>query len=107
MLSPIAGQIALGIYAVLLAVGGGIGYLKARSNASLLAGIASGITALVAIGLSTQNSGGFVLGAVLAVVMFVFFAPRFLASRKFMPGGLLTIVSLVVLVMMILEFIPR
>ncbi|WP_435017669.1 TMEM14 family protein [Tundrisphaera sp. TA3] len=107
MLSPFVGQIALGIYAALLAAGGLIGFRKAGSSASLIAGVASGVTALGAAWLSNQTRGGFALGAVLSAVMLAFFAPRFLASRKFMPGGLLTVVSVVVLVVMILELIPR
>ena len=104
MLSPIVGQITLGIYAVLLAVGGIIGFTKAGSKPSLIAGLASSVGALLALVLSLQNRTlGMGLACLLAILLFVFFGYRYAAkTRKFMPAGLLSVVSLVVLVISIL-----
>ena len=104
MISPLVGQITLGIYAALLAVGGIIGFVKARSRPSLIAGLASAAAALVALGLSTLgNRFGIPLGMTLAVVLFVFFGYRYaLQAHKFMPSGMLAVVSLVVLGVMFL-----
>ena len=104
MLSPIVGQITLGIYAVLLAVGGIIGFTKAGSRPSLIAGLASAVGALLALILSLQNRTlGMGLACLLAILLFVFFGYRYAAkTRKFMPAGLLSVVSLVVLVISIL-----
>jgi uncharacterized membrane protein (UPF0136 family) len=104
MLSPIVGQVALGIYAVLLAVGGVIGYTKAGSTPSLIAGLASAVGAILALLLSLQNrTFGMGLACLLAILLFVFFGYRYAAkTRKFMPAGLLSMVSLVVLVVSIL-----
>jgi uncharacterized membrane protein (UPF0136 family) len=104
MLSPIVGQITLVIYAVLLAVGGVIGFTKAGSKPSLIAGMASAVGALLAFILSLQNRTlGMGLACLLAIVLFVFFGYRYAAkTRKFMPAGLLSVVSLVVLVISIL-----
>ena len=104
MLDPIVGHVTLGIYAALLAVGGIMGFVKARSRASLIAGLVSAAAALVALVLARLRYAlGFPLGMALAIVLFLFFGYRFaLKGRKFMPTGLLAVLSLVVLAIMIL-----
>jgi uncharacterized membrane protein (UPF0136 family) len=104
MNSPLVGQITLGVYAALLAVGGIMGFVQARSRPSLIAGLVSAVAALVALGFSTIRSPlGFPLGMTLALVLFVFFGYRYaLRGRKLMPSGLMAIVSLVVLIVLIL-----
>ena len=104
MISLTAGQIALGIYAVLLAVGGAIGYIKAGSRPSLWAGLGSALASLVALVISLQNARwGMGLAALIALLLAGFFGYRFLAkTRKFMPAGLLAILSVVMLVLALL-----
>ena len=100
-------MIVLGVYAVLLAVGGVMGYVKAQSRPSLIAGTVSAVLELVALGLATQRAFlGFLLGAIIAVHLTVFFGMRYAKNRKFMPGGMMAVVSLVVAVVLILALIP-
>jgi uncharacterized membrane protein (UPF0136 family) len=98
MLNPLVGHITLGIYAVLLAVGGVIGFVRARSRPSLIAGVGSAVGALAALGLSiARNPFGFPLGMALALVLFIFFGYRYaLQAHRFMPSGLMAVVSLIV-----------
>jgi uncharacterized membrane protein (UPF0136 family) len=107
MIDPVAGQIALGVYAALLAAGGIIGFVKARSKASLIAGLLSAVLALVALALSAKGSGlGIPLGLLVAVALLVLFGYRYArGGRKFMPSGLLAVVSLVVLGVLLLVII--
>ncbi len=104
MISPIVGQVTLAIYGVLLAVGGLIGYLKAGSRPSLIAGLFSAAAAFAALGLSIgRYQLGPPLGLLLAIVLFVLFGYRYaVKTGKFMPSGLLAVVSLVVMAVMIL-----
>ncbi len=104
IINPLVGQVTLGIYALLLAVGGLIGYFKAGSRPSLIAGLVSALAALAALGLSAGNNRlGVPLGMTLSIALFVLFGYRYAdKTRKFMPSGLLAIVSLVVLAVMIL-----
>jgi uncharacterized membrane protein (UPF0136 family) len=104
MNSSVVGQITLAIYGVLLAVGGLIGYLKAGSRASLIAGTISALAAFTALGLSLGNGRwGTPLGMILSIVLFILFGYRYAnKTRKFMPSGLLAVVSLVVLAVMFL-----
>jgi uncharacterized membrane protein (UPF0136 family) len=104
MINPLVGRVTLAIYALLLALGGLIGYLRAGSRASLIAGSTSAVCALLAMALSAGNSRlGVPLGLVLSVALFVLFGYRYaVKTRKFMPSGLLSIVSLIVLAVMFL-----
>lgn len=97
----LAAQVALGVYAVLLGVGGVMGYLKAGSRPSLIAGLTSGFLALVCLGLSFQGApAAMPLGAGLAALMSVVFGIRLAKTHKFMPSGLLLATSLIVLVIL-------
>ncbi len=104
MISPLVGQITLGIYALLLGIGGLIGYLKAGSRPSLIAGSISALAALGAVGLWSANFRlGVALGLLLSITLFVLFGYRYaVKTRKFMPSGLLAIASLIVLAVMFL-----
>jgi uncharacterized membrane protein (UPF0136 family) len=104
MNSIVGGQFLLGVYAILLAVGGIVGYTKARSRPSLIAGLASAAAALLSLLLSLQNPRwGMGLGALLAILLTAFFGYRFgVKTRKFMPAGLLAVVSLLVFLVVIL-----
>jgi uncharacterized membrane protein (UPF0136 family) len=104
MINPLVGQITLGIYALLLALGGVIGYLKAGSRPSLIAGSISALAALIALGLSARgNRLGVPLGLLLSIALVVLFGYRYaVKTRKFMPSGLLAVLSLVVLAVMFL-----
>jgi len=104
MISPLVGEITLGVYALLLAAGGLIGYFKAGSRASLIAGTSSAVAALLALWLWSKNSPlGVPLGLILSIVLFLLFAYRYaVKTRKFMPSGLLAVVSLIVLAVMFL-----
>jgi uncharacterized membrane protein (UPF0136 family) len=104
MISPLVGQITLGVYALLLGIGGLMGYLKAGSRPSLIAGSISALAALGALGLSAANHRlGVPLGLILSITLFVLFGYRYaVKTRKFMPSGLLAVVSLIVLAVMFL-----
>ena len=104
MIQPLIGQVTLGVYAVLLAVGGVIGFVKARSHASLISGLLSAVFAVVALALMLMKNHnlGVTLGAALAIALFVLFGYRYaIHNRKFMPSGMLAVVSLVVIAVML------
>ena len=93
-------KIILIVYLVLLVAGGLMGFIKAKSKASLIMSLAFAILlALFEFAFTgTSSITNLLLGFLL-----VFFGMRFVKGRKFMPAGLMTILTLVVLV---LRFIP-
>ena len=102
MLGTTTAQVILAGYALLLVVGGLVGYRKAGSRPSLIAGTISGLVALLAAGLMIRDARAIWLGVALAVAMLVVFGIRFGKTRKFMPSGMLGVVSLGVLVSLFL-----
>lgn len=83
------------VYALLVAIGGIIGYVKAKSTQSLLSGLGSGIALAIAWYISLQNpTVGLALAAIIALALLIVFALRFRATSKFMPAGFLALLSL-------------
>jgi uncharacterized membrane protein (UPF0136 family) len=89
-------DVVLWIYIVLLVVGGLIGYLKAGSKPSLIvSAIFAAILTLCQIGIVFQRNMVDVILAILLVV----FAWRLTKSKKFMPAGLMLVLTVVTLVL--------
>ena len=85
----------LWIYIVLLVLGGLAGYLKAKSNVSLIASVIFGaLLSLCALGIVFQEYMADVFLAILAVV----FGVRLAKTKKFMPSGLMLTVTALALV---------
>jgi uncharacterized membrane protein (UPF0136 family) len=95
--SPIVGYVALAVYAALLAAGGWMGYVKAKSRPSLVAGLSTAAVTLVALLVAALASSraGFLVGLLVAAAMTVFFFGRWQSTARFMPSGLLAVLSAV------------
>ena len=87
-------QIVLWVYIVLMLAGGLMGLIKAGSKASI---IASGIFAAV-LALFALNIIPFRYCWIILFVLLLFFGKRFLKGKKFMPSGLMAVLTLVVLI---------
>ena len=94
--------IATLIYGILLLVGGIFGYTKAKSKPSLISGVISGLLLLISGFLQWQQiSMGLILAQVLTLVLAIVFAIRLWKTRKFMPAGLMLVLSVATLVILI------
>jgi uncharacterized membrane protein (UPF0136 family) len=84
------------MYALLVTAGGILGYVKARSRPSLISGLISGLALAIAWYTSLQNlKAGLVLATLFALGLLIVFALRFRRTNKWMPAGLMEIVSLI------------
>ncbi|CAG5896436.1 unnamed protein product [Menidia menidia] len=88
-------------YAALVSAGGVIGYLKAGSVTSLVAGLLFGFLAAVGAYLTSQNPKNVWLSLGTAGTLVVVMGLRFLSSWKFMPAGLMTLASALMLAKLI------
>jgi len=88
----------LWIYIILLLVGGVIGFLKAGSKVSLItSSIAAALLILATLqGVLTVASRRNLADAIMAVLLVVF-AIRLAKTKKFMPSGMLLVITLAAL----------
>jgi uncharacterized membrane protein (UPF0136 family) len=87
-------------YGFLVLVGGTIGFVKAKSRASLIAGIVFAGMLGVAAGLLATGSPIFAaaLGLVSALALIGRFLPAFLRTKKVMPAGVVVAVGVWVVI---------
>jgi len=89
------------VYGGLVLVGGVIGFRKAGSRPSLIAGIASdALLVLAAVLLILGRPAGGTLAMAVAALLLVFFGWRWAKSGKFMPAGLMVLSSAVALALL-------
>ncbi len=95
-------SIATIIYGFLIASGGIMGFVKAKSIMSIITGGISGVILMVA-GFAMGNGKSWALPTTygITLLLLAFFARRFMHTHKMMPAGMtigLCIVELIVLV---------
>lgn len=94
-------DLILWIYIVLLVIGGMVGFLRAGSKASLIASTAFAVAlALCAIHIIKPPLAPDIILAFLVL----FFGSRLAKSRKFMPNGLMLILSILALALRHINF---
>ena len=82
------------IYAIVVAIGGGIGFLKSKSKVSLMSGLVSAALLVIAYIVSqTSQVGGLAIALGSAISLCAVFLMRLKKTGKFMPAGLMGIVS--------------
>lgn len=84
-------EIVLWIYLVILVAGGIYGFVKAGSAVSLITSLVFG--ALLALA-ATGVFGWIYAGDLILAILVVVFAFRFQKTRKFMPSGMLAIITI-------------
>lgn len=89
------------VYALLVFLGGIFGYVKAGSVPSLVMGVAFAvILSTSAFAMFNGKKAGFFTAAAAIIFLIAFFIYRFALTAKFMPSGLMSLISLVVLVIL-------
>ena len=83
------------VYGILLIIGGGIGYIKAKSVPSLVAGLVCGFIALF---MGYRYAWHFAphVAFILAIFLIFLMGRRYLNTRKAMPALMIVVMSLIV-----------
>lgn len=106
MLSP--AKIYFIIFGLLTIAGGILGYVKANSTASLIAGAISGVLLLVAAFLLPgQVVAGLTIAIIVSILLAGRFVPAFFRSGKFMPDGIMAVLSVIGIVLAVAAWLRR
>jgi uncharacterized membrane protein (UPF0136 family) len=96
------------VFAVLTIIGGVMGYVKAKSKASIIAGSVTGTMLIAA---SVLLPGKPIVAGVIALIASVMlagkFIPDFIHKKAFIPGGLMAVLSAASIVLTILALRPK
>jgi uncharacterized membrane protein (UPF0136 family) len=96
------------IFGLLTIIGGVMGYVRAGSMASIIAGSVSGILLLVAAFLMGNNAvAGLALAAVVSILLAGRFVPAFMKNGEFMPAGMMSVLSVIGIIMAIVAWMKK
>lgn len=93
------------VFALLTVVGGVIGYVKAKSLVSLIAGLVSGALLVTAsLLLPNRPEIAYTMAIIVSVLLAGKFVPDFIHRKTVIPGGLMALLSLVSIVLTLLAW---
>jgi uncharacterized membrane protein (UPF0136 family) len=96
------------IFGALTIVGGVIGYVKAGSVPSIVAGVITGVLLLAAGFLLPEHRvAGLAIAFVTSLLLAGQFIPKFVRTGKAMPAGMMSILSAIGLVMAIVAWLKK
>jgi uncharacterized membrane protein (UPF0136 family) len=91
-----AARIYFLVFGVLTIAGGVVGYVKAGSVASIIAGSITGVLLLVAAFLLPEHRAiGLATAFIISLLLAAQFAPKFIRTGRVMPAGMMSILSVI------------
>ena len=96
------------VFGILTIAGGIVGYVKAGSVISIIAGSISGILLLLAAWLMPdRQAAGLIVALVVSVLLAGQFVPKFFSTHKVMPAGLMSLLSVLGIVVAIAAWLRK
>src|SRR6267143_1988517 len=96
------------IFGALTIIGGIIGYVKAGSVPSIIAGAITGVLLLIAGALLPEHrAAGLATAFFVSLLLAVQFVPKFIRTGKVMPAGLMSILSVIGIVVAIVAWLKK
>src|SRR5438046_4890036 len=96
------------VFGILTIAGGIVGYVKAGSVASIVAGSITGLLLLIAAFLLPEHRAiGLATAFIISLLLVAQFAPKFIRTGRIMPAGMMSILSLIGLVAAIVAWVKK
>jgi uncharacterized membrane protein (UPF0136 family) len=106
MLGPV--KVYFIVFGILTIFGGIIGYVKAGSKPSIIAGSITGILLLVAgFLLPQQRVAGLVIALIVSIVLALQFVPKLIRTGRVMPAGMMSILSVIGIIVAIYTWVAK
>src|ERR1700746_3997417 len=103
-----AAKIYFFIFGVLTIAGGVVGYVKAGSVASVVAGLITGVLLLVAAFLlPEQRAVGLATAFIISLLLAAQFVPKFIRTGRVMPAGMMSILSVIGIVVAVVAWFKK
>ena len=103
-----AARIYFVIFGILTVIGGVVGYIKAGSVASIIAGSITGVLLLVAAFLLPEHRAiGLATALIVSLLLAAQFVPKFLKMGRMMPAGLMSVLSVIGIIAAIIAWVKK
>ena len=103
-----AAKIYFLVFGVLTIAGGVVGYVKAGSVASIIAGSITGVLLLVAAFLLPEHrAAGLATALIISLLLAAQFVPKFIRTGRAMPAGMMSILSVIGIVAAIVAWVKK
>jgi uncharacterized membrane protein (UPF0136 family) len=103
-----AAKIYFLVFGALTIIGGIIGYVKAGSLPSIIAGAITGVLLLLAGALLPEHRAiGLPTGFIISLLLAAQFIPKFIRTGRVMPAGMMSILSVIGLVVAVVAWIKK
>ncbi len=95
-------------FGILTIAGGILGYVKAGSMASIIAGSISGVLLLLAAWLMPEHqAAGLIIALIVSLLLAGQFIPKFFRTFKVMPAGLMSVLSAIGIIVAIAAWLRK
>jgi uncharacterized membrane protein (UPF0136 family) len=96
------------IFGILTIAGGIIGYVKAGSVPSIIAGSIAGFLLLIAESIITEHrAAGITTGLIISLLLAGQFIPKFVQTGKPMPAGMMSILSVIGVIVALIAWVKK
>ena len=96
------------VFGILTIAGGIVGYVKAGSVASIIAGSITGVLLLVgAFLLPEHRAAGLATTFIISLLLAAQFIPKFLRTGRVMPAGMMSLLSVIGIIAAIVAWVKK